>query len=141
MMVQLGRPTQYKESYSDLATVNRYIDEATENGKLPSIVGYALYIGQASERNLYIWRDNFPAMAEAMDYIKSVQQETLINNGLLKQYDATITKLLLSHNHGMRDKQDITTNGEAMTSIGVQLSCTPQKAKDLADDNVQPKVH
>lgn len=122
----LGRPTEYKEEY--IAKVQEYLDECQDDEiergedrnvvykirvKLPTIEGFARYIG-VSKRVLYNWEELHPDFMHALDEIRTEQLERLINNGLNGDYNSTIAKLMLSSNHGMREKSDVTTDNKPL---------------------------
>lgn len=84
--------------------------------KLPSIRGFAKYIG-VSRKTIYNWRDEYPDFAEALEQINEEQYERLINAGLEGSYNPTITKVLLSANHGIRDGVDTNVSGEIQNTF------------------------
>jgi len=110
--MKTGRPTKYKEEYLD--SVTEYLNECVDNYKekkvlLPTIEGFARFIG-VNKTTLYEWCKDNEDFSNALDNIKVEQQTRLINNGLADTYNSTIAKLILSSNHGMREKSDVTTN-------------------------------
>lgn len=84
--------------------------------KLPSIRGFAKFIG-VSRKTIYNWRDENPDFAEALEEINQEQLERLINAGLEGSYNPTITKVLLSANHGIRDGVDNNLSGKVETGF------------------------
>lgn len=124
-----GRPTEYNEEY--ILKVDEYLEESTdqevqvvkqanqEKGyetfdnklkvNLPTIEGFALFIG-VNKTSLYEWEKKYPEFSNALDKIRIEQQKRLINSGLSGEYNPTIAKLILSSNHGMRERTDQTTN-------------------------------
>lgn len=131
---KVGRPPEYKEEY--IAKVQEYLEihqdeekqvvkqssekyEMYDNKlkvKLPTIEGFARFIG-VNKTSLYEWEKKHPEFSNALDDIRQEQQERLINSGLSGEYNSTIAKLILSSNHGMREKSetDITTKGQAIS--------------------------
>jgi DNA-packaging protein gp3 len=117
-----GRPTEYKPEYCEQAEV--YLmdseDTLTERGKLqvklPTTDGFARFLGVARS-SLYLWEKSHPEFSDALDKIRNEQQERLLNMGLSGDYNPTIAKLVLSSNHGMREKTetDVTTGGDKIT--------------------------
>ena len=81
--------------------------------KLPSIEGFSLHLGVAT-KTLYNWGDEHPEFLHALEKIKKEQQLRLMDKGLSGEYNSTIAKLILSANHGMREKSDITTDGKEL---------------------------
>jgi len=134
----MGRPTKYDRKF--IQEVDRYLEENqdeevqvvkqanSEKGyemydnklkvKLPTIEGFALFI-DVSKKTLYNWRDEHNEFLHALGKIEKEQQKRLVNMGLSGEYNSTIAKLILSSNHGMREKTetDITTKGEAVAGF------------------------
>lgn len=134
----LGRPTTYDPIY--ISKVDEYLaikqDEdyqvttfAGTNGdkvenklrvKLPTVEGFALFIG-CNKTSLYEWEKIHPDFSNALDKIRQEQKERLLDKGLSGDYNSTIAKLILSSNHGMREKSetDITSKGQAIGITGI----------------------
>jgi hypothetical protein len=126
-----GRPNEFKESY--IQAVDEYLQICTDEEvqriktdgtksityefgikvKLPSIEGFADFIGVARS-SIYEWEKAHDEFKIALDKIRSVQKQRLINNGLAGVYSPVITKLILSSDHGMRERIDATTGDEPM---------------------------
>lgn len=128
---KMGRPTEYKEEF--IERVDKYLEENQdsynefvkqkneEKGyeifdrgltvKLPTIEGFALFIG-VNKTTLYEWEKKNIDFSNALEKIRTEQQERLINSGLSKEYNPTIAKLILSSNHNMVEKTqaDVTHN-------------------------------
>jgi hypothetical protein len=124
-----GRPIEYKEEYILKADeylesnkdIEKKIVKQANNKKgyemydnkivvnLPTIEGFALFIG-VDKSTLYDWSSIYPEFSYSLEKIKTEQQKRLINCGLSGEYNSTIAKLILSSNHGMREKSDLTTN-------------------------------
>lgn len=119
----MARPCEYKEEYIEKA--DEYLkgkqDLISQNEKtvsLPTIEGFALFLG-VNKTSLYEWEKKNPLFSNALNKIRTEQQERLINQGLAGNYNSTIAKLILSANHGMREKTetDITSGGKAFQPI------------------------
>lgn len=109
-----GRPTDYSEDL--IIRVHDYLrTTGREQTKLPTIEGFALFLG-VTKKTLYNWGEKHPQFLHALDEIMTNQAEQLINDGIYggKEVNATIVKLLLQNNHGMREKQDVTSDGKQM---------------------------
>lgn len=147
MSNQGGRPTKYKPIYIkqvDEYLVSRQDEEVqvvkqanTEKGyemyetkvkvRLPTIEGFARFIG-VNKTTLYEWEKDHPLFSNALEKIRQEQQERLLDNGLSGDYNSTIAKLILSSNHGMREKSetDITSGGKPLPILG-GVSVQPKK--------------
>lgn len=128
-----GRPTKYDESFVEKAEeyLELHQDEEVQvvkqssekyemfdnklKVKLPTIEGFARFLG-VNKTTLYEWEKDHKDFSNALDKIRTEQQERLINSGLSGDYNSTIAKLILSSNHGMREKTDtdLTTGGLAI---------------------------
>lgn len=122
-----GRPSKYDSKY--IESVSEYLAECVDtytNGKLkvkiPTIEEFATYI-DVNKTTLYEWQKDHPQFSNAIERIKTEQQTRLINSGLSNEYNSTIAKLMLSSNHGMREKSDtdITTGGERLSPLLVKI--------------------
>lgn len=131
-----GRPNEYDPKFCD--EVNSYLalcedeyDEfhATRGLKsdgyqriikvnLPTREGFADHIDRSTDAFLD-WERAFPEFSGAMMKLDYAQKVRLINMGLSGDYNPKIAGLLLSANHGMREKteQDITSGGKPITVV------------------------
>ena len=91
--------TQHGESFELKLTVS-----------LPTIEGFALFLG-VSKTVLYTWKQKYPEFLNALEFIKAEQKIRLINMGLSGAYNSTMAKLMLSSNHGMREKFEVENKG------------------------------
>jgi len=122
--MKTGAPTKYKEEYNTKDYLDGYFSYAKENEELVSNCGLAVYIG-ICEDTLYEWAKVHPDFSVSLKKVKQVSKNMLYNKGLNKEYDSGLTKLLLSHNHGHKERTDITSNDESIT---VKM---PDKMKDV----------
>lgn len=105
-----GRPTLYDPSFVD--KVGDYISSTgREQTELPTIEGFAIYLG-VTKKTLYNWVDEHDEFLHALDKIMTHQAKQLINDGIYggKEVNASIVKLMLQANHGMKERTDHTTN-------------------------------
>ena len=116
----MARPSEYKEEY--IGRVDEYLalneDFVSEDLKkltvnLPTVEGFAMFL-DVSKKTLYNWEDEHDQFLHALDKIREEQRKRLLNKGLSGDYNSTIAKLILSSNHGMREKSDVTTDGKEL---------------------------
>lgn len=91
-----------------------YVDNWKEHGAIPQIARLALHIG-ISKQTLYVW-EKMPECSDLADVcarVRLMQEGSLIDGGLTRTYDSSLSKLMLMK-HGYTDKQEIdhTTKGE-----------------------------
>ena len=112
----VGRPTKYKPEYC--AEVDNYL-ATTGNGQqhMPKIESFAIRLG-VNKDTLYEWAKIHKEFSDALGKILLYQGERLIDDGIYggKEVNATIVKLLLQNNHGMKERTDTTTNDKDLPS-------------------------
>jgi hypothetical protein len=129
----MARTTDYKKKY--LQSVDDYLSsrqdseenfliKVTSKGtkeyipklvvKLPTIEGFAEFIG-VSRKTVYNWAKADTYFAQGLERIKNEQLRRLVDEGLANNYNPTIAKLILSHNHGMKERWDGTSDDEPLT--------------------------
>ena len=84
--------------------------------KLPSIEDFAEYLGVA-RKTLYNWEKEYPDFGIALDKIRTKQHNLVINGSLSGYYNPVISKLILTTNHGYRDRVDATSKDQPLNSF------------------------
>lgn len=121
----MARPTKLTKAIADKA--EKYLDVEIKQGglyagDLPTVAGLAIYI-DASRDSIYEWAKQDTELGKRFsDTIKRLgewQEYKLIGKSLKNEYNAAISKLLLSSNHGYTEKQaiDHTTGGEKIALV------------------------
>ena len=135
-----GRPTDYTEDMPQ--RVFDYIAQSGfkyDNekgcwiGKLPSKAGLAIYLG-VTKPTLYDWAEKYEDFSYALSHVALYQEEELMNNGLNGIFNPTISKLILSSNHGYQERKDITSAGKEVKSLNFSIN-EPSKGHKLDSDN------
>lgn len=114
MTKKVGRPSKYDPKY--IGVVDQYLKEAIpENMDIPTVEGLALRI-DVSKPALYRWAKKHKEFRYALRKLKMTQYQHLLKTGIFggKKINATIIKLALSHNHGMKERTDQTTDGKPL---------------------------
>jgi hypothetical protein len=137
---KMGRPTEYSATF--VAKAYEYLAQCQDDEfefhktrgeksdsydrilkvKLPTIEGLAIYL-QVAVSSLYAWAELHDDFSKALEDIKTAQKDRLIEKGLSGEYNSTIAKLVLSSNHGMREKTetDVTSGGEKLQPVLVRF--------------------
>lgn len=123
-----GRPSKYDPSF--IAEADKYIKESQDEEvqelvglsakgtelykkklkvNIPTIESFAVRLG-VNKTTLYEWAKDNEEFSNALSRIKTEQQKRLMNSGLSGDYNPTIAKLVLSANHDMREKSDVTSD-------------------------------
>jgi len=151
-MSKAGRPTKYKEEY--IEEIRVYLKECTDilddyhktrgeksdsyerviKVNLPMVEGFALRLG-VNKTTIYEWAKNHKRFSNALGQIKIEQKKRLIEMGLSGDYNPTIAKLVLSANHGMVERQDVTTKGNELPKPIIDLTDELQKYNSNEEDN------
>ena len=115
-----GRPTLYSEEM--LALTKEYIQSCQDEIKegklkvnLPTVEGLSLYLG-VTRSTIYEWEGHHSEFSDTLQDLKAKQANMLVSQGLANNYNSTIAKLMLSSNHGMKEKSDVTTNDQTISS-------------------------
>jgi hypothetical protein len=131
-----GRPTKYDVAMIDKA--DEYLDTCKDKEEmvvksqsnsgtsyervirvnLPSHEGFADYLDVATS-SLYLWAEKYSDFSEALERIKRKQLLALAKGGLSGDYNSTIAKLILSSNHGMTERKDLTSKGDKLNNADV----------------------
>jgi hypothetical protein len=114
-----GRPTKYTEGIYD--QLNEYFKLCKKDEKLPTAEGLAVYT-QIGLRTLQDWTEKYDDFSHAYEYLMNYQAETLLNGSLKGEYNATISKMMLSANHGYVERKDITSAGKEMKSFNFEMN-------------------
>ena len=155
----MSRPTKYKEEYNE--QVNEYLelcqDEEvsllesvnTKTGRerfasklkvnLPTIEGFARYLG-VNKTSLYEWAKVYEEFSNSLERIKTEQATRLQNMGLSGEYNSTIAKLILSSNHGMRERSDITSDDEPIFDEHTRNKAREAIGAFLAGGDTEPRT-
>lgn len=124
--MEVGRPSEYREEY--IAKVDEYLLVYADqlNQAIPTKEGFARYIG-STKRTILTWAEKHKDFLHALEKLSDLQAIELQNNALVGKYNPTIAKLMLSSNHGMKERVDNTTNDKDLP--------TPILANALPSDN------
>lgn len=110
----MARPTKYTEEL--VAKAEKYLTSYTT--LIPTIEGLALHLG-ISRETVYAWKDDEDKQqfSDIVSRLLATQSAKLIEGGLSGEYNASITKLILSGKHGYIEKtnQDITSGGDKLS--------------------------
>lgn len=119
----VGRPSKYNADLQAMA--DSYIDNFKEYGDVvPSMAGLACYIG-VSRETVNEWTKIHSEFSDTAKAVMVMQERMLVNGGLSRANDASITKLLLASNHGYSDKQAIdhqSSDGSMSAKPAVQIT-------------------
>lgn len=109
-----GRPSEYEPVH--LQMVDDYLHlyrEGEDAEVVPTMEGLAFFM-QRTKSTLLRWAEEHEEFRYALDRLKDIQAMKLQNGGLKGEFAPVITKLMLSANHGMAEKQE-TKNEESGT--------------------------
>jgi len=126
-MADKGRPIEYSAEVNKKAKkyLQDCIDEEYDYNKtvgsasnsyekrvrvnLPSIEGLAVYL-QVARSTIYLWEKDYQEFSDTLEEIRAKQAKVVMEKGLSGDYNPTIAKLILSNNHGYKERSDNTTN-------------------------------
>ncbi len=73
--------------------------------ELPDIAGFALWLGRPVA-TVVSWGIKYPEFKDALQTLKAVQKQYLLNNGLSGLYQGRTVNLILQTNHGFKEKSE-----------------------------------
>jgi hypothetical protein len=97
-----GRPTEY-DPIKHPAGVAAYVAICKQQNFLPTLEGLAVHLSVARQ-TLYDWGTEdseryHPEFSDILEQLMAAQASQLVQNGLVNNYNSTITKLMLTK-HG-----------------------------------------
>ena len=108
----VGRPPKYIPEWCIKA--DEYLETVKKNPKhLAKIESFCIFL-DIGKNTAYETAKIHPEFQDALEKIMRYQAEQLIDDSLYGDANATIAKLLLQNNHGMREKTDVTTDGKPL---------------------------
>lgn len=126
-----GRPTKYNPAFVN--ELDKYlVTTGKEQTSLPTKQGFALWL-DVDDETLNEWAKIHPVFSATLRKLMLLQAKQLIDDGIYggSEVNATIIKLMLQNNHGMRERVDQTTNDKDMAPVLVKF------IKDENDRNTE----
>ena len=123
---QTGRPSEYSDEI--LVKAETYLTNHEAEGDLvPSVGGLAVYLNKARS-TIYSWAkdDDKKAFSDLLEILLAKQEKLLLNGGLSGDFNASITKLMLS-------KHDYS---EKKTEVVDYRDLTPWSSIEVSEDKM-----
>jgi len=99
-----GRPSKLTDELIEKARL--YIDDFRSHGDvIPTIEGLAYYL-EIARSTLYTYEEADSRFSDIVNRVRLLQAKMLINGGLMGDFNASITKVMLTK-HDYSDKQEI----------------------------------
>jgi len=115
----VGRPTKYNDEIQ--AKAERYVFEWQAIGDvIPSRVGLCCWLAICKQTS-YEW-EKHPQFLDTLRAVDTLQEYIALNKGIIGEFNATLTKLILA-NHGYSDKQqtDLTNSDSNLRPTTIKL--------------------
>lgn len=113
----VGRPTEYTPEVLEKAQelLSEALAARDDHEKVVTPPNMAQLAGRlgVSRKTIYNWANSHEEFLHIVEQILAIQEDMLLDRGLVGQYNASIAKLMLTK-HGYTDKQDITSDGKAL---------------------------
>jgi len=119
-----GRPSKYTEE--TIPKTLEYMKKWESLGhKIPSIAGLAVHL-KVRRDTIHEWRkeEGKEEFSDIIENLLALQELTLSGNGLSGDFNATISKLILTK-HGYSDKVDQEIGGPGGGAVPVQYIINP----------------
>lgn len=125
-----GRPSKLTDEM--IAAAAEYADGGymEHNEVIPSVEGLASCL-RVSRASIYNWKEQSPEFLDILEDILAKQAKTLMNSGLMGDFNSTITKLMLTK-HGYSDKieQDVTSSDDSLRPTHIILEGVSPETSD-----------
>ena len=106
----MARPTIYTKEF--LETAYEYISDCPDI--VHTVVGLCIHLN-ISKSTAYKWREEGKEeFSDILDTVGDLQEQKLVTNGLTNEFNASITKLMLTK-HGYTDKVENTNTNIEMS--------------------------
>lgn len=105
----VGRPSKYNDTMPAMVTL--FCEKQKSEDLLPTHAGFAAYV-DVGKTTVERWASDHPEFRVSLDIMNAKQEDTLVNRGLKNEYNSTICKLMLSSNHGYKERTDQTSGDE-----------------------------
>lgn len=115
--MKTGRPSKYDPIF--VSKIEDYLRSiGKEQMKLPKRVDVALLL-EVDEDTLNNWAKEHPEFLGALTRVDQMQKSQLMDDGMYggKEINARVAQFLLSANHGLREKSDITSDDEKIEGV------------------------
>ena len=89
--------------------------------KIPTKTEFAKILG-VRKKTILAWGKLNQDFGMALNRIHSEQKQKVLNKGLSGEYNPLIARLILSTNHGMKERHDNTTNDKDLNSFSDEQS-------------------
>jgi len=112
--MKTGRPSEYDPIFCE--KVDDYLKTTGRlQTSLPTVEGFAVYL-DISRDTLYEWAKKHKEFSDTLRSILTIQAKQLVDDGIYggKEVNASIVKLLLMANHGMRERKDLTSDDKQL---------------------------
>jgi hypothetical protein len=117
-MARTGRPTEYQEDYPQ-KTID-YVNRCLDTKEFPSIEWLCTQVLDCTEDTIANWSKDHEDFLGAVEFLKQVQRHVLQQYGLQNKWNSGMARFILSANHGMVERKDITSGGEKIIRAEVE---------------------
>jgi hypothetical protein len=123
----VGSPLIYTDQ-EIIAKAKEFIEKNDET-TFPSVIKFARSIGY-TRKTIYQRAATCQDLSDTLEEIKELQEDRLVSNGLVENWNSGFAKFLLSANHGMKEKSEVESKNEN-TNHNYNTNLTPDEQKDL----------
>lgn len=139
-----GRPTDLTEDLIARAAEYAAGGWHDEGDVVPTIEGLALSLG-VGRNTLYSWEkleehdvgaDRLVEFRDTLTYVRNMQARIVVNKGLNGDFNPAMSKFILSANHGMKERTDVTSDDKPLpdSTRAIETSEKLTKAVDAANE-------
>ena len=133
----VGRPSKYTEAMPE--RLKDYVNRGFkgDGDVIPTKAGFAVLV-EVCEDTLDNWGREHPEFFGMLRYLMAKQHKLLQNKGLTSEFNSVIGKLLLSSDHGHKERTDTTSGDEPIRPQSVDFSSLIHQPQQQLQE-AQPK--
>jgi len=132
-----GRPSKYSQEM--LETALDYIQNYSDYGDaIPMACGLAVAL-DVSKKTLYNWAEaeENQEFLHALEKLKTFQERSIINGSILGDFNAPISKLMLTNNHEYQEKPETNNADEETPPLNITFN-VKEPAANIKVTNAKP---
>jgi hypothetical protein len=114
---KIGRPPRFKTVEELDELIDAYFEHCETKGKPALIVGFQNYA--ELPESTYREYKNKEGFSRSLARLKKKAEESLLLGGLTGEYNASITRLIASHNFGITETTNQNINADVKVSKGL----------------------
>lgn len=130
---KVGRPTQYRDEYAAMlrdyanaamTPLDNQVDKRLTYSNFPTVEGFLFKLA-VKNATFWDWVQAHEALADALEDLRRVQKQLIIQRGITGIYNAAFTKFVAINLTDMRDEMTLNHTGDIIVEIAIDRGIAP----------------